>query len=215
MDQKPKSIERSATNSLRTPHQKILRFSIAIAALVGVVIETIFGQNFVVSICVLVVGIPLVMVLARLFMVRTGVFAPKWPYVEDVAGRGDENILLDEFIRLGGSGARSAAARLKNDEGDREVVLPLSMAEAFERVEGFFTQNGVLVKDVVGVRNDAIKGLIGCGRAGMNPALVNAVLSGEDGCVKVVIHAIAKEGLIKQESGQEAARVLAEYLSRT
>jgi hypothetical protein len=118
-------------------------------------------------------------------------------------------------MRLGGSGARSAAARLKNDEGDREVVLELSMTEAFERVEGFFTQNGVLVKDVVELRNDAIKGLIGCGRAGMNPALVNAVLSGEDGCVKVVIHAIAKEGLIKQQSGQEAARVLAEYLSRT
>jgi hypothetical protein len=213
MNQELKSIERSATNNLRTPHQKILRSSIAIAVLVGIVLEAVFGQNFVVSICVLIVGVPLVIVLARLVMVRTGVFGPKWPYIEDVNSRSDENILLDEFVRLGG--ARAAAAGLKNDVGDREVVMALSMTEAFERVEAFFTQNGVLIKDISQERNDAVKGLIGCGRAGMNPALVNATLSGADASVKVLIHAIAKEGLIKQESGQEAARVLAEYLNQT
>ncbi|GAA2894673.1 hypothetical protein Acy02nite_59650 [Actinoplanes cyaneus] len=102
-----------------------------------------------------------------------------------------------------GWGARLAAKLLPADVFETEVTLPLSAAEA-----------EALVRALLGVPAGPLRTMVAAGAMGLNPAVVTATLAAA-GPASTTVHlrGVAKEGLIKQRAGREAAQRVADQLA--
>ncbi|GLW29865.1 hypothetical protein [Actinoplanes regularis] len=105
----------------------------------------------------------------------------------------------------GGWGARLVAKLLPADVFETEVTVPLPHAETESRVRELF-----------GTPAGSLQAVLGAGAMGLNPAVVTVTLA-PDGLEKTTVHlrGVAKEGLIKQRAGREAAQRVADQLLRT
>lgn len=137
---------------------------------------------------------------------------PAGPFVEDVSGKSDEEILANEFVRLGGKSSAIAAARLPNDVGHKSIVVSESVDIVKHALRELLRVEGVLFTSS-SFGDSQIKGLLGSGVKAMNPALVSVELIDTSCGASAIINAIAKEGAIKQHGGEQTAQRLETYLS--
>ncbi|WP_436526854.1 hypothetical protein [Actinoplanes sp. HUAS TT8] len=123
----------------------------------------------------------------------------------------EENALLVNGLgRVGaivnngaGWGARLAAKLMPADIFETEVTLPLPVAEVEARV-----------RQVLGVPGGPLRTVLGAGAMNLNPAVVTVTLTvAGDGSTTVHVRGVAKEGLIKQRAGRQAAERVAAHLT--
>lgn len=109
--------------------------------------------------------------------------------------------------RGGRRGAAGAAALLRVDRGEHSLELPLSPGEVLQAARDTCAPEGrILDSEEIPAEPPQLWALVGSGAGGLNPALVRVIaepLAG-GGC-RVVVRAVAKEGLIKQRAGQKTA----------
>jgi hypothetical protein len=121
------SSRRSGSGTIRTQYQKINYVTLLIAAplasLVALYTSSLnpTAAPFLAG-STIIIAMPLIRFLIMKFGVGTFLL-PKGPFVEDIANRSDEKILVNEFVKLGGKGASRAAAKLKNNIGSVTLTL--------------------------------------------------------------------------------------------
>lgn len=157
---------------------------------------------------------------------------------------GEDEILLAEMMRLGarggamgariggrvagtaglaGAGARGGArgaARgfkwTKKDVAERAVRLSADTPEAAKMVGHALESAGRLVgSETRGDGSVVFRAVLGVGMAGLNPAVVTAVVDGAVSAGVVVVHlrAAGQEGLIKQHPAEKALAKVVPMLS--
>ncbi len=113
-------------------------------------------------------------------------------------------------------GAASAAALLKVDRGEHALELPLTPGEVLQAARDTCAPAGsILDSEEIPAEPPQLWALVGAGAGGLNPALVRVIaepLAG--GGSRVLVRAVAKEGLIKQRAGQKTAAWAREGLLR-
>lgn len=118
---------------------------------------------------------------------------------------GDADALLArELGRLGGHGARWVSRFLPTNIGEDALRCPCSPDVARRVLESVLSQLGEIEPEPLG-GPDSISAVVGSGYGGLNPALVTASVDEKDSGCEILIRAVAKEGLIKQRGGEQAA----------
>jgi hypothetical protein len=122
--------------------------------------------------------------------------------------RSDEDALLTRAVASFGPGAAAAAGHLRKNVGEIKLTVPLPPDQAAARARQVIADLGALQQP--GTPDDAgairVVGIIGAGALKMNPAVVTVVISPADHASAVVVRGAAREGLIKQRAGEDAAR---------
>jgi hypothetical protein len=119
--------------------------------------------------------------------------------------------------RSGGRrGAESAARRLKVDRGQESLELTNDPGDALPAVRAVLGSHGqILEHDEIPTAPPQVWALVGAGAGGLNPAVVRVIVEvREGGGSRLLIRAVAKEGLIKQRAGQKSAAWARQELSR-
>lgn len=133
-------------------------------------------------------------------------------------GKNDDQLLIDEISRVGTSRLarfliRFVATCLPNNTYEvslKTALLPLSVARIATRL---FSTEGRNICSEEQAEVLRIKGLIGAGVLRMNPALVTiTITSFPHTPTQILIQGKAKEGLLRQYAGQEAAQHVAHLL---
>lgn len=204
-------------NTIRIQYQKINWATLTVGVVVAPLVALVsFGHLApTLSAIVTVLSVAAAISLSRLLITKFGAgtpFMPTGPFIESMRRRTDSDILLDEFVRLGGHSARMAASKLKDNIGDKSIVLSADPLKILKSTEEYFKQEGVLLKDDSTESSNIVKGILGCGTRKLNPTLVSVTLSTGLESSEVAIRGVAKEGLIKQRAGEEAADALEQYL---
>jgi len=119
--------------------------------------------------------------------------------------------------RVGGrAGARWATKRLRVDTAELILNLAASTTRIVTVATDILSQEGEVIEGSVADGNrEGVRGVVGAGALNMNPAVVRVQatpLAPEMSQVRV--RAVAKEGLIKQRAGQEAAARIHDHLAR-
>ena len=119
--------------------------------------------------------------------------------------------------RVGGrAGARWATKRLRVDTAELILNLAASTTRIVTVATDILSHEGEVIEGSVADGNrEGVRGVIGAGALNMNPAVVRVQatpLAPEMSQVRV--RAVAKEGLIKQRAGQEAAARIHDHLAR-
>jgi len=214
--QKPTSRKHSRRSTIRVQNQKLNYVSGLLSLTVGILLSAA-TYTFNPLLAIIIAGLALTVgkfICSQLIMrFSAGTFLnPKGPFEEEVAGRSDEQILVEEFVRLGGVGSSKVAAKLPNNVGHITMRLTTPSETVAIGIRDFFLENGVLLKNEIEKSNSEIKGLIGCGIRHLNPSFITVSLSGDALNLEVNVHAFAKEGMVKQKAGEEAANFVAAYL---
>ena len=103
----------------------------------------------------------------------------------------------------GNAGAKWAAKFLKNDVKVISISLPLTPQQALEKAFGVLSNTGQLI-DTSQSTQPTVAAIIGSGIS--NPAVIIVEVGGNDGTnTQLTITGIAKEGLIKQRTGEKTA----------
>lgn len=204
-------------NTIRIQYQKINWATLIVGAVVAGLVALVSFGHLAPDLSAIVTGLSVAAAipLSRFLITKFGAgtpFMPTGPFIESTRRRTDSDILLDEFIRLGGHSARKAASTLENNIGDKSIVLSADPLKILKATEEYFKQEGVLLEDDSTEPSNVVKGILGCGTRKLNPTLVSVTLSTGLESSEVAIRGVAKEGLIKQRAGEEAADALEQYL---
>ena len=118
--------------------------------------------------------------------------------------------------RVGGrAGARWATKRLRVDTAELILNLAASTTRIVTVATDILSHEGEVIEGSVADGNrEGVRGVVGAGALNMNPAVVRVQatpLAPEMSQVRV--RAVAKEGLIKQRAGQEAAARIHDHLA--
>ncbi|MYW66398.1 hypothetical protein GTY65_20400 [Streptomyces sp. SID8379] len=128
----------------------------------------------------------------------------------------EDALLIDQLGKVagrggGGAGARFTARRLKKDVREVRLETDLAPQAALSRAQQLLSDQGQAVAtDTDPADGSAIRGVVGTGIGGLNPAVVTLTVTPAatgDGSV-VLVRGAAKEGLIKQRGGTKAAERL-------
>jgi len=126
-----------------------------------------------------------------------------------------DKILARELGKLGGPGACLAAKLLPNDIFELTITTTSSPEKALEAARIILSRAGEIIEDCRSDPNTpAVCAVIGSGFWSLNPAIVQVqVVSTAERVTKLLITGVAKEGLIKQHAGEQAAKTVAELLT--
>lgn len=113
-----------------------------------------------------------------------------------------------------GRAAGAVARRLRENVYETEMTLAAPFSEACAQVAGILAAIGQVVAQTGPAGSQAVvRAIVGAGAMNLNPAMLTATMtSAADGRTTVHIRGTAKEGLIKQNAGEKAARRLAAML---
>lgn len=113
------------------------------------------------------------------------------------------------MVTLAGLGAQLAARSLPNDVCRVVLDVPAAADVAIRAIAGGIADVGRLVGGDPSSPYPTLRAVIGAGFRNMNPAVVEAeVVPASDGSTRITLTGTAKEGLIKQRSGEKAVRRL-------
>jgi hypothetical protein len=115
----------------------------------------------------------------------------------------------------GARGARRAARRLREDRATEAVELPLPLDQADATVTALLAEAGTVLDQapVAGAEHPERWALVGGGVGGLNPVVVRVELVPRaDDATVATIHAVAKEGLIRQRAATKTAERLRDRL---
>jgi hypothetical protein len=114
------------------------------------------------------------------------------------------------------TGARWAGRRLPKNTDEIEMTLAVALDETFIRVASLLGSLGrVIAQAGPADGRGIVRGVIGAGAMNLNPAVVTVTMTSAGGATTTVrIRGAAKEGLIKQRSGEKAAQRVAARLHR-
>jgi len=117
--------------------------------------------------------------------------------------------------KLGGFGARLAARFLPSVLYDASFELSASAGAVTARALSMFNEIG---QPVAALRNQPEQGLlaavVGSGRLNLNPTLVQVRIEPAGSGSKVTIRAVAKEGLVRQDSAKQAVERIKDWLQK-
>ncbi len=137
--------------------------------------------------------------------------------------RSADQVLADELGKLAaeatdkkiGSGVvRWVARKMPNDAFQTTFEVAAEPATVLHRAFDVLHDQGRIRDDFAAEsESPAVSAVVGSGFLGLNPAVVTIeVVAHEDDRSRVVVSGVAKEGLIKQRSGEKAARRIAQSL---
>jgi hypothetical protein len=125
----------------------------------------------------------------------------------------DVDVLLSrELGRLGGPGARWVAKLLPANVGERTLHVDSNAGRVRQVVEVVLRERGRLVPEILGDPG-SVSAIVGSGRLRLNPALVTVMVIETLVGAEVHVRAVAKEGLIKQRGGEQAAAEVADAIT--
>jgi hypothetical protein len=121
----------------------------------------------------------------------------------------EETVLVREIGKLvgffAGFGARFAARRLPVEERVTSMVLAGDTADVRANVREILESIGTLTNEFDSANpRDRISAIVGSGHMNLNPTIVHVQIDSSEGATVLTIRALAKEGLVKQESAQRA-----------
>src|SRR6266567_3781506 len=122
----------------------------------------------------------------------------------DVASK----ILVSELGKLGGIGARIAARFLPDVPHESVFDLAASPQDVRAAAASILTKIGTRRPDLP--ENSVI---CGSGRLNLNPTIVTVTVTPSASGASVRVHAVAKEGLSKQDSAKKAVERIVQLLS--
>jgi hypothetical protein len=111
----------------------------------------------------------------------------------------------------GRRGAETGARRLRKDVFEVDLVVNMSPTVAADRAREVISEHG----DVLDLESSGeepgtqVVGIVGSGAANLNPAVVTVTIRASAEGSRLVIRGAAKEGLIKQRTGEKAAKRVA------
>jgi hypothetical protein len=106
----------------------------------------------------------------------------------------------------GAAGARFSARRLREDRASETVQMPLPADEADATVTALLAGAGdPLEAPIAGAPNPERWAIVGGGTGGLNPVVVRIELAPSPEGTTATIHAVAKEGLIRQRAATKTA----------
>jgi hypothetical protein len=131
----------------------------------------------------------------------------------------EDAVLVREIGRLalfgGRFGARLAARRLPVEEHETAIAIAVSADQIRPDVCEILQSVGKLT-DEFAAENDreSASAIVGSGHLNLNPTIVHVNLSNlSDGVTQLSIRALAKEGLVKQQSAKRAVERIVTLIS--
>jgi hypothetical protein len=137
------------------------------------------------------------------------------PVTSDATTESDEDALLARAVGGLGAGAATAAPHLRKSVKEINLTMHLPPGQVAARARQVIADLGALVQRGNDAHGGAVRvvGIIGAGALNMNPAVVTVVIRPAGPESSVIVRGAAKEGLIKQRAGQDAARRVADALA--
>jgi hypothetical protein len=125
-----------------------------------------------------------------------------------------DDILAWEISKIGGFLSGWIARELPNDEFQVTQTITARPAEVVPVLCALLGEQGQPQQTLLPDNLFVVRAVVGSGSLNLNPTLVTAQVSPvEHNQSRVVVHGIAKEGLIKQRAGQKAAERMAQQLA--
>jgi len=117
---------------------------------------------------------------------------------------------------LGGFGARLVAKRLPVEEHETLTVLPANSNEVRAVAHRILESIGNITNEFSFENpDDKISAIVGSGNKNLNPTIVHIVfLKSTEDSTNISIRAIAKEGMVKQDSAVKAAQRIENLLTK-
>lgn len=123
----------------------------------------------------------------------------------------EETVLVRELGKLagfpgGGFGARFAARRLPVEESGGSVAVAAGKADVQASLRVILGSIGTLTDEFAfETPSDSMSAIVGSGHMNMNPTIIHVQVVESCGVATLLfIRALAKEGLVKQQSAQRA-----------
>jgi hypothetical protein len=124
-----------------------------------------------------------------------------------------EDELLERAIGRQGPGAVKGARFLRKNVKEISLTVPMPPKQAVARTREIINDLGSVARQDRGAAGSLqVIGVVGGGALNMNPAVVTVTISRSEDGSSVVVRGAAKEGLIKQRAGQDAAKRVAAQL---
>jgi len=121
----------------------------------------------------------------------------------------ESKILSRELGKLGGIGARWAARFLPSVPFEVTIDLPASPADIHAVALSVLREIGHADPEL-----PELSVICGSGRLNLNPAIVSLAIVPLDGRARVSVRAIAKEGLVKQDSARGTVERVRDLLQK-
>jgi len=131
----------------------------------------------------------------------------------------EETVLVRELGKLagflGGFGARLAARRLPVEESVTSMALAATKADVQASLCEILGSIGTLTDEFASeTLPNCMSAIVGSGQMNMNPTIVHVqVIESSEVATLLFIRALAKEGLVKQQSAQRAIERIKTLLS--
>ena len=119
----------------------------------------------------------------------------------------DSRILAREVGKIGGFGARWAARLLPTVSAEASLEFPVSVYDAQRVIRPVLTSLGNSDPELA-----EFSVITGGGRLNLNPCIVAITIVESNAGVSVNIRAVAKEGLVKQQTAQKVLDKVVEQL---
>lgn len=122
----------------------------------------------------------------------------------------ENSVLVREIGKLagffGGFGARLAARRLPVEESVASLTIPANKARVQAGVSEILSSVGRLTDEFASeTPEDCLSAIVGSGQMNLNPTIVHVhVVESSGDTTLLSMRALAKEGLVKQQSAQRA-----------
>jgi hypothetical protein len=125
-----------------------------------------------------------------------------------------DDILAREIGKLGGFLSGWIVRRLPNDEGEATQTITAPPVEVMSVLRALLGEQGEPQETPLPNQSFVVRAVVGSGSLNLNPTLVTVQVSpvAHDRS-RVVVHGVAKEGLIKQHAGQKATEWVAQQLA--
>jgi hypothetical protein len=124
-----------------------------------------------------------------------------------------EDELLERAISRQGPGAVKGARRLRKSVKEISLTVPMPPKQAVARTREIINDLGSVASQDRGAAGSLqVVGIVGSGAPKMTPAVVTVTISRSEQGSSVVVRGAAKEGLLKQHAGQDAAKRVAAEL---
>jgi hypothetical protein len=124
-----------------------------------------------------------------------------------------EDELLERAIGRPGPGGVKGPRRLRKSVKEISLTVPMPPKQAVARTRQIIDDLGSVASQDRGAAGSLqVIGVVGAGALDMNPAVVTVTINRSGEGSSVVVRGAAKQGLIKQRAGQDAAKRVAAEL---
>ncbi len=113
-------------------------------------------------------------------------------------------ILADELGKLGGTASKWIFRLLPMSEAKQSFIVKMDAERAKSEIKTCLEKLGVMSKDLS--TNKRLSAVVGSGVLGLNPSILHVYFKLTDSGVSINVHALAKEGLIKQGTALKAVK---------